>query len=52
MYVNPEVILTSEITLSQRVKNDMIPLIRGTQASQIQRQKGERSCQGLRGISV
>ena len=44
--------MVSEIALSQKDKNGMIPLKQGIQTSQIQRQKVECSCQGLRGISI
>ena len=44
--------MVSEIALSQKDKNGMIPLKQGIQTSEIQRQKIECSCQGLRGISI
>lgn len=50
--MNLEAIRRSEIALSRKDKNDMIPLIGVIQRSQIQRKYLKCGCQGLKGISV
>ena len=50
--MNLEAIRRSQIALSQKDKNDMIPLIGGIQRSQIQRKYLKCSCQRLKGTSV